>query len=466
MGKALLDRRWPWLLSAAVLLLILLYSIRDAQQMADPRPVGSADDLARLRDRDDLNILFILLDTLRADRLGSYGYARDTSPNLDGFASTGVRFGRHLSQSSWTKASMASLWTGILPTRTGITRFDDVIPAEADLPAEILKRAGFLTAGIYRNGWVAPTFGFEQGFDAYTRPPPRRHRAALKMANPTIKNRGTDEDAVATALEFLRVNGDDRWFVYLHLMDVHEYVYDEESALFGGSYSDIYDNAIRWQDGVIGVLMAHLADQGLTQSTRVVVASDHGEAFRARGGEGHARTVYRETTEVPFFLFPPFRLDPGVVVETRSQNIDIWPTIFDLVGIEAPAGADGRSLVPDILAAARGEAPPPAARTAVSHLDMHWGQRDREPRPTIAVADGTLRYVRMEQGKERREELFDAASDPGELKDLSAEDPDALERLRSVADAHLESVPPWEAGKREIDELELNQLRALGYALP
>ncbi len=79
--------------------------------------------------------MLLVVDTLRADHLGSYGYARDTSPELDRLAATGARFDRHLSQSSWTKCSMASLWTGLYPARTGITRFDDVIPDEAELPA-------------------------------------------------------------------------------------------------------------------------------------------------------------------------------------------------------------------------------------------------------------------------------------------------------------------------------------------
>jgi arylsulfatase A-like enzyme len=466
MLKRLLDRPWLWLVAAAAILFATFVEVRFPGD-SDRRPLGSADDIARLRDRTDLNVLFVLIDTLRADRLGSYGYERDTSPVQDRLAGAGVRFARHLAQSSWTKCSMASLWTGLYPARNGITRFDDVIPAEARLPAEILKQAGFRTAGIYRNGWVAPTFGFEQGFDVYMRPFPRPVPPHVRLENPTIKERGTDEDAVAAAVEFLRVHGGERWFLYLHLMDVHEYLYDEETALFGGSYSDIYDNSIRWVDRVIGVLMDYLAEGGYAEKTLVVILADHGEAFRERGFEGHARKVYRETTEVPFFLVFPFRLEPGVVVDTRTRNVDVWPTLFDLIGLEAPAGMDGRSRVPALLASARGETPPGPDGTAVAHLDQNWGQRGSEPMPTVAVTDGTFRYVSVEQGRRRVEQLFDARSDPRELEDRAAEDPEALARLRELADAYLEAVPPWgEAPTREIDELELNQLRALGYAVP
>jgi hypothetical protein len=379
MWKNLLEQRWPWLVVAAAIILAFLSTVIDVDlsRDRDRRPLGTADDITRLRERTDLNVLFILIDTLRADRLGSYGYERETSPEIDRHVSTGVRFARHLAQSSWTKCSMASLWTGLYPMRSGITRYDDVIPSEARLPAETLKEAGFQTVGLYRNGWVAPTFGFEQGFDVYTRPAARPLPPSVRLENPTIKARGTDEDAVAAAIEFLRVNGDERWFLYLHLMDVHEYLYDEETALFGGSYSDIYDNSIRWVDRVIGVLLAHLAERGHFEDTLVVIGSDHGEAFRERGYEGHARKVFRETTEVPFFLAFPFRLEPGVVVDVRTRNVDVWPTVLDLIGLESPPGIDGRSLAPWFPRSWRARAArrPPARSTRGSPTSTSTGGR-------------------------------------------------------------------------------------------
>jgi arylsulfatase A-like enzyme len=468
----MLDRRWLRLAAVGLVLLGLLVAVGSmfvdiSFGTRDTRPLGSVDDIAALRERADLNVLFILVDTLRADHLSSYGYTRDTSPRLDGLAASGVRFARQLSQSSWTKASMASLWTGLHPVRTGVTRFDHVLPDTAQLPAEILRQAGFATAGIFRNGWVSPSFGFDQGFDVYTRPQPGPLNAKLEAENPTIRQRGSDEDAIGSALEFLRVRGDKRWFLYLHLMDVHEYVYDDQSALFGGSYTDIYDNAVRRVSDLIGVLTDFLDDMGLADKTLIAIASDHGEAFRERGHEGHARHVDRESTEVPFVLVFPFRLEPGVVVTSRSENIDIWPTLLDLLGLAMPAGADGNSLVPDILAAARGEPSPDGTQTAFAFLDQTWGRRSEAPRPTVAVVEGPLRYVRTEDGGRHHELLFDASTDPAEQHNLTPEDPEDLARLRSEADAYLQKPPMWgEAPRREIGELELNQLRALGYVVP
>jgi hypothetical protein len=113
MPSTLFQKRWPWLAAAALIVVGYLASVSIRFEGGDPRPVAGPDAIEQLRERKDLNLLFILIDTLRADRLGSYGYARDTSPSLDLLAKSGVRFARHLSQSSWTKSSMASLWTGL-----------------------------------------------------------------------------------------------------------------------------------------------------------------------------------------------------------------------------------------------------------------------------------------------------------------------------------------------------------------
>ena len=473
MTNTLLQKNWPWLVGAGLIVLWLLSTaVEYDPPVGDPRPLGGEADILQLAERDDLNVMFVLVDTLRADRLGTYGYERNTSPGIDSFASKGVRFDRHLSQSSWTKCSMASLWTGFYPTRTGVTRYDHIVPEDAVMPAERLRDAGFHTIGLWRNGWVAPTFGFEQGFDVYTRPAQSRLNVSAQARNPTISNAGTDQDAVAAAIEFLRLSGhDQRWFLYLHMMDIHEFLYDEESALFGGSHSDMYDNSIRWTDETLAILFDYLAEFGLAENTLVVVASDHGEAFRERGLEGHARAVYRETTEVPFLLSFPFRLEPGLVIPTRSQNIDIWPTVFELIGLDLPVDVDGTSRVPEILAAVAGETLPDSETIAVAFLDETWGQQQAsESRYRIAVSDGSYRYLRSPaRGKDTEpfEELFDAEYDPNELENLASNNSEIVERLRKVAEAQLEAEPVWgETPTREIGELELNQLRALGYAIP
>jgi arylsulfatase A-like enzyme len=469
MNVPLRHRRWPWLLAAALIVAVFLASFIEVRLpwKRDPRPRGGVEDIAALRGRKDLNLLFVLIDTLRSDRLHSYGYARETSPEIDRLAAGGVRFAHQLSQSSWTKCSMASLWSTLYPAHNGVTRFDDVISPDAHMPAEVLHEAGFRTVGIFRNGWVAPNFGFDQGFDVYVRPTISPRPPSIRQANPTVSDRGSDEDAVSSALEFLRVRGNERWFLYLHLMDVHEYTYDEQTALFGGTIADVYDNAIRWVNSVLAVLFDELEARGYANNTLVVIAADHGEAFLERGFEGHARNVFPEVTTVPFVISFPFRLDPAVVVDARTRNVDIWPTLFDLLGLPAPADTDGRSLVPVLLAAARGEPAPSQDPSGIAHIDMNWGQRNQKPAPNVAVRDGALRYVRLPESEGPAEQLFDSTRDPKELHDRAAERPDDVARLRAIADGYLATPPRWGAApRRELGELELNQLRALGYAVP
>jgi arylsulfatase A-like enzyme len=288
-------------------------------------------------------------------------------------------------------------------------------------------------------------------------------------ANPTVSLAGHDGDTVQFAIEFLRAERNQRFFLYLHLMDVHEYTFDEASALFGTSYSDIYDNSIHWIDDALEGLFDQMIEWGLLRNTLIVLTSDHGEAFRERGEEGHAKSLYRETTEIPLLILFPFRLETGgVVVKSRTRNVDLWPTVYDLLGLEVPTSAeplDGVSLRDEILNATRRLPPPDGSeeREGFAHLSQRWGRGGSGDR-TYALSEGTKRYVRQVEKGEVVEELFDRTSDPLELVDRSAEDPERLAAMRERADALAVESPVWGTPEtRDLTELELNQLRALGY---
>ena len=433
------------------------------------RPEGTVEDLESLRDRDDLNVIFILVDTLRADRLGAYGYERPTSPNLDKLAAHGVRFSHHVAQSSWTKCSMASLWTGLYPARTRVLRHRHAVAEEALLPAEIFKDNGFRTAGIWRNGWIAPNFGFGQGFELYHSPKPSAH---LKMAqrrktNPGMQMGSTDSDVILSAEEFLRAHGHERFFLYLHLMDVHQYGFTEETALFGSEYSDFYDNSILWVDSLLGILFDVLGERGLLDKTLIVFASDHGEAFGEHNGEGHARNVYGEVTETPLILSFPFSIDPGVLVETRSENVDIWPTILDILGLPGLEDPDGRSLLPDMVAAVEMEHEMDETDLAFAQIDQTWGKTDLDPRPMVAHNQGPWRLI-YRAASPRLSELYDKTRDPKEQTNLASTEPEVLAEMNAAASEYLKSrPPPWGevTPMLELDEVQLQQLRALGYGV-
>ncbi|MEM7411804.1 MAG: sulfatase [Myxococcota bacterium] len=446
----------------AVLVLALLYVWNQLEIQQDPRPLGTVEDVKKLAERDDLNVLFILIDTLRSDRLGSYGYERDTSPYMDYLADTGARFALHRAQSSWTKCSMASLWTGLNPLRTGVERFADALAEEATTPAEIFKAAGYTTAGIWRNGWLAPNFQFGQGFDMYVNPYRQQAPKSLRREARAGRIDGTDIDLVFSGLEFLRSNTDRKFFLYVHLMDVHQYVTVEELSVFGTSYSDFYDNSILWTDKQVQALIGGLEKLGLREKTLIVIASDHGEAFGEHGREGHARDLHPEVTYTPFILSFPFRLEPGIVVEEASHNVDVWPTLLDLLNLPPLSPVDGRSYVAEMTNDAPGDHPD----IGVDFLDRTWGRMSEEPDPILAFREGNLRMVYHVNDPEKSE-LYDLATDPGEKRPLPIDHPE-VERLKQMAADEVARGVAWSAGDAptvEIDDLSLKQLRALGYEI-
>ena len=469
MLRRLLDSPWTYFTLAGLLLVGgVLASVVRLNLPALPK--GTAADLLTLRERDDLNVVFILVDTLRADHLSAYGYERKTSPTLDFVAGTGVRFAHVQAQSSWTKASMASLWTGRYPRRVGVTRFSDAVPAEAVLAAERLRDAGFKTGGIFRNGWVEANFGFQQGFDLYIKPVPSRTPARFERKGPSASAiEGTDRDATDSAMQFIRSNAKERFFLYIHYMDVHQYLYAVESAIFGSEIRDAYDNAIHWTDRNISAVLASLQEQGLMSRTLVVIASDHGEGFYEHGLEGHARTLYREVTETPLILLPPFRLEPGLVVEEPIQNVDVWPTLLDLLGLPPLPEPDGRSLVPLMLAAGGvpavdGGGSELEGRPAFAELDLTWGQAFMEPRPLVAIVHDGYRLVQPVNEPERAE-LYDRRTDPGEQRNVAAREPERTAAMRAQVQAYMDRGGAFEAPTVEVDEMRQGQLRALGYMI-
>jgi arylsulfatase A-like enzyme len=464
--RRLLDSPWTYFGLAGVLFLVLLYTQFEIR--VPPRDHGTPDDIPKLAERQDTNLVLIVIDTLRADRLHSYGYARETSPAMDYLANTGIRFDRVVSQSSWTKASMASLWTGTWPVRNGVLRWSHSIPDEALLPPEILQQAGFYTTGVWRNGWVAPNFGFNQGFNTYVKPQPlagpERFQKRTPSASPLI---GTDEDLTMAAIEFLNAYGHKRFFLYLHLMDVHQYAYDEASAKFGTSYSDVYDNAIHWVDRNVGALLNELQKRDLMRETVIAITSDHGEGFMEHGLEGHAKTLYREVAEVPFIVALPFELSPGIVVPEVVANVDVWPTLLDLLGLPELPAADGHSLVPLIQAAAKGEKSG-FDRPAYAQIDRTWGRPSGDPDSLLSVTKGTIRaFQPLSEDKQGDLEFYDHSADPWEAKNLAKKGgelpPEIAQAIRDY-----ETMPPvaWGSPKEvELDEMELHQLRALGYVV-
>jgi len=253
-------------------------------------------------------------------------------------------------------------------------------------------------------------------------------------------------------------------------MDLHQYVCDDQAPDFGSSYSDSYDKSLNWTDRVIGQFLYDTDELGLLTNTVVVISSDHGEAFQEHGFEGHARNLYREVAEVPIIIILPFVLDPGIVVDPLIANVDLWPTILDLVGLPPMEGVDGVSQLPLILEAGGAKSAPRTdglRRPVFAEIDRRWGSAKQDPDPLVSVSDERMRMFFPVKNPENAE-LYDRATDRLEQTNLAKELPEDLAAYRSLAEGYLAAdESPWgtPAGVVELDEMELHQLKALGYRM-
>jgi arylsulfatase A-like enzyme len=395
------------------------------------------------------NVILIVIDGLRADHLTPYGYSRNTSPFLDELASRSVLFENAISQSSWTKTSVASLLTSLYPDAHGVRTPTDVLPASARLLPEVLQEHGYRTCGIHGNPWLEERFGFDQGFDDFRF---------------THWNKDTfdAEELNEQALRCLEENSDRPFFLYLHYMDAHTpWRPPAEFDDFGPAHVDKYDGSIRYLDSRLGDLHDQLRERGLLDDTWILVTADHGEEFGERGNKiGHGLTLYREVLHVPLVIHRGHRQQaaPGRRVRRQVRLIDVAPTILDLVGLPIPDPMEGVSLAANVVDAYPG---PVEDLEAFSQVGRHGAARDRD---LIAVTTSEFKYILDFEGG--AEELYELSGDPAETRNLAAQNPallkyykDKVLSFRSVQlGKRIEAVPG-----AEIDGELQEQLRALGY---
>ena len=432
------------------------------------------------------NIVLVSIDSLRPDHLGCYGYSRATSPFLDELAAAGVRWTNALSTTSWTLPAHAALLTGLADTTHGVVDNGLRLNEEHATLAEILKDAGYHTAGFYGGPYLAPVFGFAQGFDVYEScmtpaaelalPHPNAAQHAASHADVTGPR--TRARVASWAAERAR-SGDDRpYFLFLHLWDVHydfvaprEYVElfdpDYAGSIDGRLMDDpaiaptmserdrahllaLYDAEIRFTDDVLRGIFADLAEHGLSDDTLTLVTADHGEEFFEHGGKGHNKTLFDEVVRVPLILHWPEQVPAGRVRSEQVQLIDVAPTLAFAAGLREPLAVQGQNLAPTLAAASL----PP--RPALLELSIDRGHQR---------ALRTLDHKIYRPAARTPASIFDLASDPGEYSprkaDAAAEAQltAALERARELAKL---------LGAREADAIALTPeleeaLERLGY---
>lgn len=305
------------------------------------------------------NILFLMLDTLRADHLSGYGYERETSPVLDRFASENLKFSNAISAAPWTPASVATMFTGLYPASHGMVPPNDREIAKKGMAklnpniltiAEFLKSQGYKTAGVSPNPWITKEFGFTQGFDEF-------YYIARQKAEKITES----GEEILTAWRDSK--NTDPFFLYLHYLDPHDpykppppydsmftgelkkspFKYDEKMM----GLINQYDGEIRYMDTHLGRLFEILKAMGLYDDLFIIIVSDHGEQFMEHGNLRHGYKLYNEEIHVPLILKTGRAKDKGRIINQTVSTIDIFPTILSRMGEKIPKNMQGKSLLND-----------------------------------------------------------------------------------------------------------------------
>ena len=395
------------------------------------------------------NLLVVTLDTLRADRVGCYGYAPARTPRLDALAARGLRFAQATTVTPLTLPAHSSLFTGTFPPFHGVRDNGGFYLGEDQLTlAEVLRGRGYRTGGFISAFVLDSRWGIQQGFDRYFDDfdLTKFEKAAGMDA---IQRPGGE--TVDEALRWLQEDGARPFFAWVHLYDPHAPYTPPASfgALYPRTVSGAYDAEIAATDVQVGRLLDALEAAGQLANTVVAVLADHGEMLGEHGEPTHGFFIYDAAVHIPLILAGPGI--PAAVVADQVRIVDVMPTALELLGVASPAAVQGASLLP----LARGQRLDLQAYSESWYPRYHYGWSE-----LVSVQDGRFKLIRAP-----RAELYDLAQDPGELADLSGRDPRRTAGLRrSLEDmaARIAGAQPAK-GPQAIDAETAERLEALGY---
>lgn len=426
------------------------------------------------------NVVVYVIDTLRADHLGCYGYGRPTSPRIDAFARSALVFDDAVAQSSWTLPSTASILTGRTPRRHGALAVGAALRRDVPTLADAFRQAGYQTAGFVTNYLASAEFGLARGFAhfrLYREEPARRPGVYLPAS--ALRRRVRRWLARAGAAEpfFLYVHATDPHWPYLppprHARrfrpramsdaDQRRLVDESRDYFFGNAHHrerptsmppervavlrDLYDGEVHAADEAFGGLLDDLAVLGLLENTVVVLTADHGEEFLDHAGLGHGQTLHAEVLRVPLLVRVP-HVRGGGRIARPVQHVDIAPTVLALAGAAIPDGIEGQSLLD----------PAPADTLVLSHLD-HLGLTFDS---VTTSGWKVIRDLGTFTGGPAPMAVFDRRRDPRERADVAAAHAELAEDVRQRLRAAAADRRPGTAVAPE----KLERLRALGYLAP
>jgi arylsulfatase A-like enzyme/tetratricopeptide (TPR) repeat protein len=387
------------------------------------------------------NVVLVVVDTLRADRLPAYGYREVETPALDALARDALVFENALSQVPLTLPSHASLLTGRMPFENGVR--DNVgyrLGASPETLAGRLGAAGYATGAAVSAIVLDSSTGISRGFEFYD---DRIEGTQAGQAMGQVQRSGAE--TARRLEEWIESRSSDRpFFAFLHIYEPHTPYAPPEP--FRSRYAkNAYDGEVAVSDEIVGKFLAFLKERGLYENALVVFASDHGEALGQHGEDEHGILLYRETIRVPLFVKLPGGRQAGARVALPAQLADVFPTVLSAVGQPVPAGLPGVSL----LDLAAGRAGVRRIYSETLYPRYHFGWSD-----LASLTDDRHQYIEAP-----RPELYDWREDPGQLRDLAADLPPAFRKLR----VELAGMDRPRQAPGTADPETVKKLASLGY---
>jgi arylsulfatase A-like enzyme len=400
-------------------------STASAPSVAAPS-VASAAPATEAPPKKKLNVVLVVIDTLRPDHLGLYGYERETSPNLDAWSKDAVVFENAFAQGPNTPRSMPSIFTGRYPSRIDwVKRFANYgkLKPSNDTIFEIFKAAGWRTEAVSAHWYFERAQGIKQGVDNWD----NRGFTTIKKSNTqTMAHKLTPR-----AIE--RVNalagGEQPFFLFVHYFEPHgRYMNQKSAKIFGKKLMDKYDSEISFTDKHLQPLFDTLKEKGLYENTVVVITADHGEAFKEHGFYFHGRTVYTEELKVPLLIRAP-GLKPRKVPDFVGL-VDLLPTLANMNGLAAPK-AQGTDLAPALA----------GTPLAPRYLFMEALAYPNYKTHIVAALNTQSGIKAISNITKNVLEVFDSKADPKEQTNLLDAQPDAGADVRKALTQFIDTDP-------------------------
>jgi len=414
------------------------------------------------------NVLLISLDALRPDHLGCYGYAKNTSPNIDRLAKEGVIFTNVVSQTNWTNGSLAALFTSTYPSTNKIENFGDVLDKRLPTLAEILKKKQYSTACTSGGDWIYKDFpGIRRGFDH-------------------IFEDENSQMVSELAISWIKKNKGKKFFVWLHFFDYPHAPYLPPAPygkLFPPNqpprhipiiksvsckecipdfvavknitdveyYISQYDGEIAYADAQIGKILDELKRLNLYENTLIIILSDHGESLGEHGYYfQHGLYLYDQLLKIPLIMKGPM-IPGGRKISRQVQEIDIMPTVLDYAKIRLNKKMEGSDLKPLI-------------------SNKTGNENNNSYAFSEIMGDGCLKSIRTPVWKliynftDNNYELYNLSIDPKEINNLAGKEPEQFKILKGNLDKWMSRKRPDIVSlNKPLDRQSKEKLHSLGY---